>query len=133
MKIKGIEGMSIQDLQTEVYNGGKFIIYSYCISVVVMTFKRGTDIYFVKANENAVVKGLPWTLLSFVLGWWGLPWGIIYTIGTLATNLGGGKDVTDDVMNFIHAQTNGPVFDFDKEVTKEEEEDLEKLKGDLEK
>lgn len=133
MKIKGIEGMSIQDVQTEVYNGGRFVIYSYCISVIVMTFKRGTDIYFVRANESAVVKGLPWTLLSFLLGWWGLPWGIIYTIGTLATNLGGGKDVTDDVMNFIHAQTNGPVFDFDKEVTKEEEQDLEKLKGDLEK
>lgn len=133
MKIKGIEGMSIQDLQTEVYNGGRFVIYSYCISVIVMTFKRGTDIYFVRANESAVVNGLPWTLLSFLLGWWGLPWGIIYTIGTLATNLGGGKDVTDDVMNFINAQTNGPVFDFDKEVTKEEEQYLEKLKGDLEK
>lgn len=35
-------------------------------------------------------------------------------------------------MNFIHAQTNGPVFDFEKEVTAEEEKQLNVLKQGLE-
>jgi hypothetical protein len=59
----------------------------------------------------------------------GLPWGIIYTIQSLGITIGGGKDVTSQVMNFIHTQTNGPVFDFEKEVTPAEEKQLESLKA----
>lgn len=33
-----------------------------------------------KANENALIK-------SAVLGWWGLPWGILRTPGAIATNI----------------------------------------------
>lgn len=127
MKIKGIEGLTVADLQDEVGQGGKFVIYQYCISIIVMTFKRPSDIYFIKRDNSRVVKGLPYTLLSVILGWWGIPWGPIYTFGSLGTNLGGGKDVTTDVMRFIHAQTNGPVFDFEKEVTTQEEEELKNL------
>jgi hypothetical protein len=131
MKINGIDGMTVQDIQDEVYNGGKFVIYNYCVSIIVMTFKRGTDIYFVKHNQSRFAKSLPWTLISLLLGWWGLPWGFIYTPAALATNIGGGKDVTNEVMNFIHSQTSGPVFDFEKEVTAEEEKQLEGLKQGL--
>jgi hypothetical protein len=35
------------------------------------------------------------------MGWWGFPWGPIYTIGTFITNFGGGKDVTEIVMQQI--------------------------------
>jgi hypothetical protein len=131
MKINGIDGMTVQDLQDEVYSGGKFVIYNYCVSIIVMTFKRGTDIYFVKHNQSRFAKSMPWTLISLLLGWWGLPWGLIYTPAALATNIGGGKDVTNEVMNFIHSQTAGPVFDFEKEVTAEEEKQLEGLKQGL--
>ena len=59
-----------------------------------MTFRRSSDIYFVRAGESAVGKGLGFTLLTLFLGWWGIPWGPIYSIGSISTNLGGGKDVT---------------------------------------
>jgi hypothetical protein len=131
MRINGIDGLTVQDLQDEVLNGGKFVIYQWCVSIIIMTFKQGTDIYFVKQGESRFAKSLPWTLLSLFLGWWGLPWGFIYTPSVLATNIGGGKDVTQEVMDFIHSQTAGPVFDFDKEVTAEEAKQLEALKGDL--
>jgi hypothetical protein len=132
MKINGIENLSVQDLQDEVAAGAKFVIYTYCFSIVVMSFKRGTDIYFVKSNESRFAKSLPWFFISLLFGWWGLPWGIIYSIGCIGTCIQGGKDVTNEVMNFIHAQTNGPVFDFDKEVTPEEEKGLNALKQGLE-
>ncbi len=98
MKIHGVEGMSQKQLTAEISNGGKFVIFQYCFSVVFMSFKRRSDIYFIKGTENAVLKGLKFTLLSVVLGWWGIPWGIIFTLQTLATNLGGGKDVTQPVL-----------------------------------
>lgn len=98
MAIKGIEGLSVADVNVELSLGGKFVMYQYCISILIMTFRRPTDIYFVKAGESATAKGLPFVLLSLVLGWWGFPWGPIYTIGTLITNLSGGNDVTDVVI-----------------------------------
>lgn len=98
MKIIGIEGMSNMELQMELQRGGKFVTFQYCISILVMTFKRQSDIFFIKADESAVAKGLPFTLLSLFLGWWGIPWGIIYTIETLAINFRGGRDVTQQIV-----------------------------------
>lgn len=92
--IVGIEGMSPQQLAFEVQRGAKFVQYQYCVSILVMTFKRGTDIYFVPSEQNRSVKGLTWTLLTLLAGWWGIPWGPIYTIQSLYVNLRGGHDMT---------------------------------------
>lgn len=127
MEIKGIQGLTVINIQDEINDGGKFVIYRYCISIIILSFKRSSDIYFTKSNQSRVTHGLQWSLLSILLGWWGIPWGIIYTIGALVTNFKGGKNVTAEVMKFIHSQTNGPVFDFEKEVTHEEEQQLKKL------
>ena len=35
-----------------------------------------------------------YTLVSLVFGWWGFPFGLIYTPMALITNLSGGRDVT---------------------------------------
>ena len=98
MKINGLENMTGSDLRTELDRGAKFVIYQYCISVLIMTFKRPSDIYFIRAGESAVTNGLGFTILSLVFGWWGIPWGPIYTIQALATNFQGGKDVTQEVL-----------------------------------
>ncbi len=67
-KIRGIEGMKGGELDFEIQRGAKFVLFQYCISVVVLTFRRPSDIYFLRQGENAVVKGLPFTLLSLVAG-----------------------------------------------------------------
>jgi hypothetical protein len=97
MKINGIEGMTTGQLQFELQRGAKFVFYYYCISVLVMTFRRPSEIYLVRPDENAFVKGLPCTLLTFLLGWWGIPWGPIYSVQSLFINFKGGKDVTAEV------------------------------------
>lgn len=94
MNIVGIEGMTGKQLSDELRRGARFVMFHYCISIVVMTFRRGSDVHFVRAGESAVAKGLGYSVLSFFLGWWGIPWGPIYTVGSLITNFGGGKDVT---------------------------------------
>ena len=97
-KIVGFEEInSTAQLQQEIQQGAKFVMYQYCISLLVVTFKRWSKIYFISHDQNAMVKGLPFTLLTLVLGWWGLPWGPIYTIQTLWINLRGGKDLTKDI------------------------------------
>jgi hypothetical protein len=102
MKIKGLDGMTGDQLNQELQAGGKFVVYQYCISIIVMTFRRSSDIYFVKGHESRQLKGMGYTLVSLVLGWWGIPWGLIHTPAAIATNLGGGKDVTSEVLTAIH-------------------------------
>ena len=98
-KIVGMDDIkSGGHLQQEINQGGKFVIYQFCISILVITFKRSSNIYFISHEQNAVVKGLPYTLLSLILGWWGIPWGPIYTIQSMWVNFKGGKDVTQEVL-----------------------------------
>ena len=97
MKIKGADGFTPELIRDEVARGGRMVIYVYCVSLLVVTIKRPTSIHFVRAGQNPGVRGLPFTLVTLLLGWWGFPWGPIYTIGALITNLSGGKDVTSQV------------------------------------
>jgi hypothetical protein len=101
MKIVGIEQMSSQELTSELQRGGKFVMYYYCVSLLIITFRRGSDIHFIRAGESSVSKGLLWSLLTFLMGWWGIPWGPIYTVESLAVNFRGGKDVTAETVNAL--------------------------------
>lgn len=108
-KIVGLEGIqSGGQLQQEIQQGGKFVMYQYCISLLIITFKRPSNIYFIRQEESAVVKGLPFTLLSLLLGWWGIPWGPIYTIQSIWVNFKGGKDVTNEVVASMMSASQKP-------------------------
>jgi hypothetical protein len=108
MKINGIEGMTVSQVQSEVARGGKFVIFPYCISIIVMTFRRNSDIHFIKEGESALSASIGYILLSLFLGWWGIPWGPIYTISSIYTNLTGGKDVTQEMMASINQPRQAP-------------------------
>jgi hypothetical protein len=97
MKIEGIEGMLPEQIRFELQRGAKFVFFYYSVSVVVMSFRRASPVYFIPAGKNALGKGLPWTLLTLVAGWWGIPWGPIYTVQSLVVNFKGGKDVTAEL------------------------------------
>lgn len=98
MNVKGIEGLSVEQVMEEVRRGGRFVIYQYCVSVVIMSFRRSSVINFLRSGDSGRGKGLPYTLLSLLAGWWGIPWGPIWTIQTIITNSRGGKDVTQEMM-----------------------------------
>lgn len=98
MKIMGLEGLTDAHVTSEVQRGARFVMYQYCISVLIVTFKRPSNIYFIRPEESSVTKGLGFSALTLLLGWWGIPWGPIYTIQSLWTNFNGGKDVTSEVM-----------------------------------
>jgi hypothetical protein len=92
--IHGIDQFSTAQIEDQLRNGARFVVYQYCISIIVMSFKRSSGIYFIPAGGSAVGKGALWSLPSLLLGWWGIPWGPIWTIQSLWRNLGGGIDVT---------------------------------------
>lgn len=97
-KISGIENMSGAELSAELAKGGRFVVYEYVISIIILTFYRSSNVTFIKSDENGMVKGLGFTVLTLFLGWWGIPWGPIRSIQALVTNFKGGKDVTERVV-----------------------------------
>ncbi len=98
MRIIGIDGMTGEELGRELDQGGRFVLYEYCISVLILTFRQPSSIYFLRGHEGGLGKGLGFSCVSLLFGWWGIPWGPIYTIATVAGNMSGGKDVTHEVV-----------------------------------
>ena len=101
MKIRNIEGLSAADLQLEADKGARFVYYAYTISLLLVTLRRTSGVYMIRGGESHRAKGLPFTLVTMLFGWWGIPYGPKYTIESLRTNLKGGKDVTDEVMSTV--------------------------------
>jgi hypothetical protein len=106
-KIQGIENMDVSQLEFEVAQGARFLYFQYCISILVMTFKRTSDIYFVRPGESIFARAAGFSLVSLVLGWWGIPWGPIWTISTVFTNARGGTDVTQEMVNGLRSTNPG--------------------------
>jgi hypothetical protein len=79
-EIKNIEGMTVETSNYELARGGKFIVFRYCISLLVITLKRNSDIYFIKAGQSTVEYSSKWTLLTLLLDWWGFPFGPMFTV-----------------------------------------------------
>jgi hypothetical protein len=75
-------------------DGGRLVFYEYCISLLFITLRRTSRLHYLRPGESGLMKGLPYTCLTLLLGWWGIPWGIIYTPLAVLTNLTGGRDVT---------------------------------------
>lgn len=100
-QIKNIEGLSVSQIKAMVQQGGRFVIFPYTVSIVVMTFKRSSSIYFVRPDEKSIKHSYKHVLVNSTLGWWGIPWGPIYTIGSIYHQISGGKDVTSTVMSHL--------------------------------
>ncbi len=93
-RIEGVDGMTVGQLRSAIQNGGRFVVFPYAISLIVITLRRASPITFMPAGTGRVVKGLPYLLISLLLGWWGIPWGFIFTPTCIVANLKGGRDVT---------------------------------------
>ena len=80
-------GFLTEDINWELKNGAKFAVFQYCISILVMRFRRNSDIYFIKAVESITKHSIEFTLLAFFAGWWGIPLDPIYSVDSLYTIL----------------------------------------------
>ena len=96
MDIKGAENLSPQELAMEIQRGARVVEFSWCVSLVVVTLRR-SSVVLVRPEESTFGAALPYTLLSLVAGWWGFPFGLIFTPLAVIQNLSGGTDRTEQV------------------------------------
>jgi hypothetical protein len=109
MYLNRTTGMSYRQLQDSIKRGGKFVVYGYCVSIIALTFRLTSDPYYIKEGEDAAAYRGPYTFLSLILGWWGIPWGPIYTVDMIKINRksGGGIDVTNEIMSKLQFKYGG--------------------------
>src|SRR6476660_6250416 len=60
----------------------------YTMSFLVITSRRGSS--GIWCERCRAVESAKWSLLSYIVDWWGIPWGPIYTIHALFRNSLGG-------------------------------------------
>lgn len=75
MNLNDLSHIPYSELSKELEKGGKFVCYTYTISVIFMTFRRPSQVYFLKSNEWGIKYGWKYLLISLLLGLWGIPWG----------------------------------------------------------
>ena len=97
MRVRDLSELTPAQWHALLAAGSRVVFFEYCISLVVLTLRRPSALYVLRPGDRGVVCSLPYTLVSLLLGWWGLPWGILYTPLVLFTNLSGGCDVTAEV------------------------------------
>lgn len=111
METNNIEGLTLFEINLLIQQGGRFVIFPHSISKLLTKYKRSSNIYFIRPNENSLKYSLKHFLLSLTIGWWAFPWGPIYTIKSLYYILRGGKDFTHTILNDL--AKNNPEYNPD--------------------
>lgn len=106
MTLENFKKLSPQMQQSLVDGGGRFLVFTYCYSYVVSTHRKPSKVFFVSANEPAIFSGFPYLLISLVCGWWGVPWGPIYTIQAIF-NAFSGVDFTESACHDLGLRMPG--------------------------
>jgi hypothetical protein len=63
--------------------------YQACVSLLLLTLRFRSPRRIVGSPENQSTR-IVYTLISAVAGWWGIPWGFVYTPQAIYRNLKGG-------------------------------------------
>ena len=95
--------MPKEQIRSELQAGARCILFHYCVSCLFWSFKMTSPTKVIKPEELDAFSGIKYSLLSLLLGWWGVPWGPIWTITTVVKNVHGGMDVTEEVEHLLLA------------------------------
>jgi hypothetical protein len=79
----------------------RYIIFYYTLSFLILTQKKPDHGIFCRQCADRV--GARCTLITWIMGWWGMPWGPIYSIESLFYNLRGGirpRDVNIKILAY---------------------------------
>ena len=103
LKLHDFSRMSEQEFHRSIAMGYRYVIYQYTVSVFIYTATRPTKVFRTQSRKAAWVKGLPYSVVCLLFGWWHVP-GILSNVGSLYHNFKGGVDVSAEVLEYIRQQ-----------------------------
>lgn len=80
--------------------------FGYAVSLLVVTFRRPGS-FGVFCSRCRKKEAFKYSLVSGLFGWWGIPWGPIYTLQTIGQNSAGGlqnADLNADLLAAVGAE-----------------------------
>ncbi|MEY4489649.1 MAG: hypothetical protein RIQ79_2157 [Verrucomicrobiota bacterium] len=101
MQIVGATNLSEEEIALKITEGHRLVSYPFCVSILILTFRRSSDVYLLKPGENGRSLAFGYGAISFLLGWWGIPWGPIYTVVSISECISGGKDHSQAFLNGV--------------------------------
>jgi hypothetical protein len=82
-----------------VMAGKRYVIYPYVVSILVMTFRRNIgSVRVVETGDWPMAPLFGATLVTTLFGWWGIPWGFIWSPLVLFNLWRGGRDATRQIL-----------------------------------
>lgn len=91
MRLSGQDSRPLPDTVA----GERLVFYEYCISLVLVSLRRPSPVVRLRPKQRGWIRGLPYTMLTLLFGWWCLPWGLVYSPLCLWTNLLGGRPISE--------------------------------------
>jgi hypothetical protein len=99
---------TVAEMNAELTRGGRFVTYPYCMSFLIVTLRKRSRVFYLPPGKSAIVGGLPFAGISLLLGWWGFPFGFIFTPIYLVKALAGGTNVTEVVVDLYNKAGSEP-------------------------
>ena len=97
MRLRGIEGYTLETLREAVEQGGRFHVFQYCIAPVIFTATSLSPAWFVPPGKSVEEIARRYNRRSLFFGVWSLR-GIPTVLTCFAANRDGGVDVTGDII-----------------------------------
>jgi hypothetical protein len=121
-RVIGLGSRDLAAVESEVQAGARFVTFRYCCSAILITHVGESEVYYLRPGQWAAWRGLKYSLLTLIAGWWAFPHGPIHTALTVAHNTAGGQDVTAALMAAAR-QTRGAKAALDNLPSPEEQPD----------
>ena len=82
----------------------RYVIFYRVVSILIMSYK--TPIQGIYCSDCASKAALTASAISWFAGWWGIPWGPIWTIEAIYKNLMGGEEMNAQNATLLYHQSS---------------------------
>lgn len=89
---------SLDNLLKAISNGARFVVFQYCVSPIVLSWRRFSPAILVLDDSELEEYKIKYNQISRFFGWWSIPYGPRNTLRSFRVNAKGGIDMTEDIL-----------------------------------
>lgn len=106
---RGTRPLFGEELYGLIASGVRCVRFEFCLSFVFFTVRRQSPVYLTNSWQERYLRGLGYSALALLLGPWGVPWGLLWTLWAVWVNTTGGADCTREVLAWLDSTRTVPL------------------------